>query len=82
MTPIDPKQIEILDAKQVAYWRSQTPAQKFEKLFYANRQVRSVLKYLIKEAHADWDEGQIAADVACRILRGSDWIHNNADLLA
>lgn len=82
MTPIDPKRIEILNPKRVAYWRSQTPAQKLEKSWQARRTVRGVLRFLIQDAHADWGDSQIAAEVARRVLRGSDWIDNNIDRFA
>ena len=67
----NPSRIEVMDADMVRIMKSKTPEERLAMVFDANRTVRLVLEAHFRDRHPEWDQSQIAAAVAQRILRGS-----------
>lgn len=72
MTPIDPKRIELLDPMVAEILRGKSPAEKFQQMADAGRAARTILTHTLRQAHPTWNDVQISAEVARRILHGSD----------
>ena len=71
-TPIDPRKIELLDDAMVAVLRTKTPAERLAMAFDCNRTARLVIAGHLRTQHPDWIEAQIQAEVARRMLLGTD----------
>jgi hypothetical protein len=79
MTPIYPKQIEILDPRVIRILRTQTTAEKMRHLLDANHFVRAALSRRIAAANPMWNEDQVAAEVGRMILHESDEVQQLGD---
>ena len=68
---IDPRRIEILDAAVVEVLRRKTPAQRVAMAFDAERTMRRLLEAHLRWRYPDWDENQIAKEIARRRSLGT-----------
>ena len=57
--------------------RKKTPAERVEMVFAANRTVRLVIEGRLRTDHPDWDDEQIRAEVARRMLPELTEIENH-----
>jgi hypothetical protein len=69
---VDIGRIEILEPEMVELLRSKTPAEKLEMVFAMNRTMRLRLEGHLRTMHADWSDQEIAAEVARRMLHGTE----------
>lgn len=69
---IDPRRIEVLDPVMVEVLRTKTPAEKVAMIGEANRTMRLLLEAHFRSNHPDWDDAQISAAIARRMLRESN----------
>jgi hypothetical protein len=69
---LNPNRIELLDDEMVQVLRSKTPIERVAMVLDANRTMRLILESRLRELHPEWDQDQIAAAVAQRLLRESD----------
>lgn len=69
---LDKGQIEVLDDAVAAVLRQKTPAQRMELALTANRLMRLRLEGHLRTLHPDWDQATIRAEIARRMLLGSD----------
>lgn len=69
--PLDPRTIELLDADMVRVLRALTPAQRLAAAFDCQRTARLVIAGHLRDAHPDWDENQVQAEIARRMLGGT-----------
>ena len=60
--------IEQLDPQVVAILRTKSPAERCQMAFESNRLVRERLRAHLHHEHPDWDDPQIAAEIARRVL--------------
>jgi len=67
----NPSRIEVLDDDMVRVLQSKTPQERIAMVFDANRTMRLMLEAHFRERHPEWDQSQIAAAIAQRLLRGS-----------
>ena len=65
---LDPSRIEVLDDDMVEVLRRKTPVERVGMVLDANRTMRLMLEAHFRERHPDWDDNQIAAAVARRLL--------------
>ena len=68
---IDPRRIEILDDAVVEVLRRKTPAQRVAMAFDAERTMRQLLEAHLHSRYPDWDENQIAKEIARRRSLGT-----------
>ena len=68
---LDAGQIEVVDDAMAEVYRRATPAQRVEMAFAANRFVRQCIAGHMRELHPDWDNTQIQAEVARKMLGGT-----------
>ncbi len=64
--------IEVLDDDMVRVLQSKTPEERIAMVFDANRTMRSMLAAHFRERHPEWDQTQITAAVARRLLGEPD----------
>ena len=64
----NPSRIEVLDADMVRVLKSKTPEERMAMVFEANRTLRLMLESHFRERHPEWDQPQIDAAVARRLL--------------
>ncbi len=69
---LDDGQIEILDARVVEALRAMTPVRRIALGLEANRTARLVIAGHLRTLHSDWSEDQVAAEIARRMLRGTN----------
>jgi hypothetical protein len=69
---LDDGQIEVVDDDVAAILRRKTPAQRIEMALAANRLVRLRIAGHLQTLHPDWDKAAIEAQVARRMLLGTD----------
>lgn len=69
---LDDGQIEVVDDAVADILRRKTPAQRVEMALDANRLVRLRIEGHLRTIHPDWDGKDIQAEVARRMLLGSD----------
>jgi hypothetical protein len=69
---VDPRRIEILDEAVVEVLRAKTVAERLAMAFDAERTMRLMLEAHLRSQHPDWDDSQIAGEIARRRLLGSD----------
>jgi hypothetical protein len=69
---LDPGQIEVVDDAVAEILRRKTPAERVEMALTANRFVRLRIEGHLRTIHSDWDDAAIHAEVARRMLLGSD----------
>jgi hypothetical protein len=70
--PPDPRDIELLDEDYVEFLRSKTPTERIGMALQANRNVRLRLEIYFRSVHPDWNDEQISAAIARRMLYGTD----------
>lgn len=63
-----PLRIEQLDPQVVAILRTKSPIERCQMAFESNRLVRERLRAHLRYEHPDWDDSQLAAEVARRVL--------------
>jgi len=63
--------VERMDEATLEMLRSKTPAERLAIAFDCNRTMRLRLEGHIRTYHPDWDDAQVAADVARRMSRGA-----------
>jgi hypothetical protein len=64
------RDIELLDEDYAKVLRAKTPAERIAMGLEANRFVRLRLEGHLRTVHPDWSDGQIAAEIARRMLHG------------
>jgi hypothetical protein len=69
---LDKGQIEVVDDAVARVLRGKTPAQRVEMALAANRLVRLRIEGHLRTRHGDWDAARIQAEIARRMLLGSD----------
>ena len=69
---LDPGQIEVVDDAVAEVLRRMTPARRVQAALEANVFVRLAIAGHLATVHPDWTEAQVQAEVARRMLRGSD----------
>ena len=69
---LDPGQIEVGDDAVAEILRRKTPAQRVELAMAANRMMRLRIEGHLRTVHSDWDDSAIQAEIARRMLLGSD----------
>ena len=67
----DQYRVERLDEATAAMLRSRTPAERLAIAFGCNRMMRLRIEGHLRTHHPDWDDAQVAAEVARRMSRGS-----------
>lgn len=68
---IDIGRMETLDPAIVEILKSKTPAERLAMIFAANRTMRLRLEGHLRTRHPDWDDEQIRAEIAKRMLGGT-----------
>ena len=69
---LDPGQIEVVDDAVAEILRRKTPAERVEMALAANRLMRLRIEGHLRTIHPDWGAAQIQAEIARRMLLGSD----------
>ncbi len=69
---LDKGQIEVVDDAVAEVLRGKTAAQRVEMALTANRLVRLRIEGHLRTLHEDWDAVRIQAEIARRMLLGSD----------
>jgi hypothetical protein len=69
---LDKGQIEVVDEAVARVLRGKTAAQRVEMALGANRLVRLRIEGHLRTLHGDWDAASIQAEIARRMLLGSD----------
>jgi len=69
---LDKGQIEVVADAMAEVLRAKTPAERVGMLLAANRTMRLVIEGGLRTRHPDWDDSRISAEVARRMLLGSD----------
>ncbi len=67
-----PGQIEDLDYAVAEVLRRKTPAERIQMAAGYYRLVRGLIEGGLRTKHPEWDDARIAAEVARRIMRGTD----------
>ena len=68
----DPRRIEVLDDAMVEVLRKKSPVERVALVLEANETMRLLLEAHFRDRHPEWDDGQISAAIAGRLLRDSD----------
>jgi hypothetical protein len=63
--------VERLDEATLQMLRSKTPAERLAIAFDCNRTMRLRLEGHLRTYHPDWDDAQVAAEIARRMARGA-----------
>ena len=69
---LDEGQIEVVDDAVADILRRQTPAERVEMALAANRLTRLRIGGHLRTIHPDWDDARVQAEIARRMLLGSD----------
>jgi len=69
---LDKGQIEVVDDAVAQALRGKTLTERVAMVLEANRTMRLVIEGALRTRHPDWDDARIAAEVAGRMLGGSD----------
>ena len=69
---LDPGQIEVVDDAVAEVLRKKTPAERIAMALDCNRTARMAIEGAIRTQHPDWDDEQVASEVARRMLGGSE----------
>lgn len=69
---LDKGQIEVVDDAVAEVLRGKTEAQRVEMALTANRLVRLRIEGHLRTLHEDWNAARIQAEIARRMLLGSD----------
>ena len=65
---LDASRIEVLDDDMVEVLRRKTPVDRVAMVLDANRTMRMMLQAHFRKRHPEWDDDQVAAAVARRLL--------------
>jgi hypothetical protein len=65
------RRIEVVDEAVAEVLRRKTPAERVAMLFACNRTMRLRIEGHLRTRHPDWDDRQIAGEVARRMLLGT-----------
>ncbi len=65
---LDPSRIEMIDDDMAEVLRRKTPLERVAMVFDANKTMRLLLEAHFRDRHPDWDDQQIAAAIARRLL--------------
>jgi hypothetical protein len=68
---LDKGQIEVVDDAVAEILRRKTPAERVQMALDANRLGRQLIAGHLHTIHPDWNDDQIQAEVARRMLRGT-----------
>ena len=68
---LDDGQIEVVDPFVAKCLRERTFAERMEMVFEANRTMRLLIAGRLKTDHPEWNDEQIQAEVARRMLHGA-----------
>ena len=68
---LDAGQIEVVDDAVADILRKKTVTQRVAIALDANRTARMLVSAAVRRQHADWSDGQIAAEVARRMCGGA-----------
>ncbi len=69
---LDKGQIEVVDDAVAQVLRAKTPTERVGMLLAANRTMRLVIEGGLRTRHPEWLDARISAEVARRMLLGSD----------
>lgn len=69
---IDVRRIEILDKTMVEVLRAKTEEERVTMVFDAERTMRLMLEAQLHDQHRDWDNEQVAKEIARRRNLGTD----------
>ena len=69
---LDAGQIEVVDDAVAEVLRRKTPAERVEMIAACQRTMRSVIAGCLRTDHPDWDDARLSAEVARRMMRGTD----------
>jgi hypothetical protein len=69
---LDADQIGVMDEAIAKVLRKKTPAERIEMAAGYHRLVRGLIEGGLRTKHPDWDDARIAAEVARRMMRGTD----------
>ncbi|MBI2843933.1 MAG: hypothetical protein HYX78_11085 [Armatimonadetes bacterium] len=66
------KQIEAVDDDVAAVLKTKTTWERAEMIFDANDTMRLLIESHLRTLHPDWDDGQVSAEIARRMLYEAD----------
>lgn len=69
---LDPSRIEVIDDDMAEVLRRKTPLERVAMVFDAHKTMRLLLEAHFRDRHPDWDDQQIAAAIARRLLGESE----------
>ena len=69
---VDERRIEVVDDAVAEVLRRKTPAERIEMVLNANRLMRLRIEGHLRTRHPDWDDAAVHAEIARRMLLGSD----------
>ena len=69
---LDQVRFEVVDDDVAEILRRKTPAERIQMALDANRLVRLRIEGHLRTVHPDWDASQIQAEIARRMLLGTD----------
>jgi hypothetical protein len=69
---LDDGQIEVVDDAIAEILRRKTPAERVAMVFAANRTMRLLIEGHLRTYHPDWDEARVRAEIARRMILGTD----------
>ena len=69
---LDMGQIEVVDEAVADILRRKTPAERVQMALAANRLMRLRIEGHLRTLHPDWDDDRIQAEIARRMLLGTD----------
>lgn len=64
----DARRIEVVDPAMAEVYRRKTPAERIAMICDANETMRLLIAGRLRTVHPDWDDRQIAQEVARRML--------------
>ncbi len=67
-----PRRIEVVDRVMASVFREKTVAQKIAIVGQAHRTAKRLIAAGVRSEHREWSDEQIAAEVARRLLGGTD----------
>ena len=69
---LDPRRIEMVDPAMAEIYRRMPPWRRVQIALDANRTARLVVEGSVRTHHPDWDDDRVRAEVARRMLLGSE----------
>lgn len=68
---LNPRRIEAVDDRVADILRNKTAGERLRMAFDMNRSIRRMLASILRGEHPEWDDGQIAAEIARRMAGGA-----------